>query len=199
MKKEQILDMIGQAPDAYVKDASEHKKRRRIPRFAKWTGGIAAVLALVLLVNGMLGIPLIVSARTVSVAAESRKLERPKSGSNSAAFEAWRDQQAARDKVVAAAQGPISDFTGLVSAEILSGVDTTNRLWSPINAYIALAMTAELAEANLLNHKTEVVGGVLQDECSQLLSGFFISMRQKQKEEKERQKAESENFTQKDI
>ena len=146
MKKEQILDMIGQAPDAYVKDASEHKKRRRIPRFAKWTGGIAAVLALVLLVNGMLGIPLIVSARTVSVAAESRKLERPKSGSNSAAFEAWRDQQAARDKVVAAAQGPISDFTGLVSAEILSGVDTTNRLWSPINAYIALAMTAELAE-----------------------------------------------------
>ena len=44
----------------------------------------------------------------------------------------------------------------------------------------------------MLNHKTEVVGGVLQEECSSLLSGFFISMRQKQKEEKERAKAAAE-------
>ena len=50
------------------------------------------------------------------------------------------------------------------------------------------SLTAELADANLLNHKTEVVGGVLQEECAALLSGFFISMRQKQKEEKERKK-----------
>ena len=53
------------------------------------------------------------------------------------------------------------------------------------------SLTEQLAEANLLNHKTEVVGGVLQDECSEMLSGFFIALRQKQKEEKERKKAES--------
>jgi tRNA(adenine34) deaminase len=52
------------------------------------------------------------------------------------------------------------------------------------------SLTNELADANLLNHKTEVIGGVLQEECSSLLSGFFISMRQKQKEERERKKAE---------
>ncbi|MBR4943768.1 MAG: nucleoside deaminase [Clostridia bacterium] len=60
------------------------------------------------------------------------------------------------------------------------------------------SLTDALAEANLLNHKTEVVGGVLQEECSALLSGFFIAMRQKQKEEKERKKAEEENFKKKD-
>lgn len=54
------------------------------------------------------------------------------------------------------------------------------------------SLTSELAEANLLNHKTEVVGGVLQEECAQLLSGFFISMRKKQKEEKELKKADEE-------
>ena len=54
------------------------------------------------------------------------------------------------------------------------------------------SLTAELAEANLLNHKIEVVGGVLQEECAALLSGFFIAMRQKQKEEKERAKAATE-------
>lgn len=51
------------------------------------------------------------------------------------------------------------------------------------------SLTNELAAANLLNHTTEVVGGVLQQECSELLSSFFIAMRQKQKEEKERSKA----------
>lgn len=53
------------------------------------------------------------------------------------------------------------------------------------------SLTSALAEANLLNHKTEVVGGIREEECSALLSSFFINMRQKQKEEKERKKAES--------
>ena len=52
------------------------------------------------------------------------------------------------------------------------------------------SLTAELAEANLLNHKTEVIGGVLEEECTDMLSGFFIALRKKQKEEKERKKAE---------
>ena len=60
------------------------------------------------------------------------------------------------------------------------------------------SLTKELAEANLLNHKTEVVGGVLEEECAAVLSGFFIAMRQKQKEEKERKKAEAEILEKKD-
>jgi tRNA(adenine34) deaminase len=65
------------------------------------------------------------------------------------------------------------------------------------------SLTSALAEANLLNHTTEVVGGVVQEECAALLSGFFISMRQKQKEEKERAKmqaeTENENFSEKEM
>lgn len=51
------------------------------------------------------------------------------------------------------------------------------------------SLTSALADANLLNHKTEVVGGVLGEECSSLLTDFFSSMRQKAKEEKEKRKA----------
>ena len=61
------------------------------------------------------------------------------------------------------------------------------------------SLTSELAEANLLNHKTEVTGGVLEEECSALLTSFFVSMRQKQKEEKERRKLEAENFSSNEI
>jgi len=51
------------------------------------------------------------------------------------------------------------------------------------------SLTAQLADANLLNHKTEVIGGVLEEECSMLLTSFFVEMRKKQKEEKERKKS----------
>ena len=47
------------------------------------------------------------------------------------------------------------------------------------------SLTGALAQANLLNHKTEVVGGVKETECSALLTDFFSSLRRKQKEEKE--------------
>ena len=61
------------------------------------------------------------------------------------------------------------------------------------------SLTSELAASNLLNHKTEVVSGVLEEECSALLTSFFVEMRKKQKEEKERQKKQDENFSQREI
>lgn len=46
------------------------------------------------------------------------------------------------------------------------------------------SLTSALADANLLNHKTRVTGGVLQEECSRLLTDFFSCLRKKAKEEK---------------
>ena len=47
------------------------------------------------------------------------------------------------------------------------------------------SMTQELAVSNLLNHTLEVEGGVLEEECSRMLSGFFKSMRNRGKESAE--------------
>lgn len=47
------------------------------------------------------------------------------------------------------------------------------------------SLTNELAAANLLNHKTDVMGGILEKECSAILSDFFIGLRNKLKEEKQ--------------
>lgn len=173
MRKEQLVDMIGEAPDEYVKDAKEYKKKRRIPTWSKWMGGIAAALAIVLLVNNMPGIPLIVSARAVSVASESRRMSRPKNGSDSELFDDWMAQRDAREKTVRAAQTPISDFAGSVSVELLSGVDDTNRVWSPINAYISLAMTAELAEGETQSELFEILGAADITELRSRISAVW--------------------------
>lgn len=53
------------------------------------------------------------------------------------------------------------------------------------------SLTGEIANANLLNHKTEIQGGVYERKCSEILTEFFSSMRQKQKEEKRQRKEET--------
>ena len=92
------------------------------------------------------------------MASESRKLERPRNGSNDDKFDAWREQRQARESLIKAAQSPIADFTGLVSEKVLSGEDGTNRVWSPINAYIALAMTAELTGGDTQTQVLDALG-----------------------------------------
>lgn len=44
------------------------------------------------------------------------------------------------------------------------------------------SMTEQIAAANLLNHKIEVEGGVMQEECSRTLSTFFSQMRERLKQ-----------------
>lgn len=46
------------------------------------------------------------------------------------------------------------------------------------------SLTAQIAEANLLNHRIEVEGGVMEGECRAILSDFFCSMRRREKAKK---------------
>lgn len=46
------------------------------------------------------------------------------------------------------------------------------------------SMTKLLAEGNFVNHTVEIEGGIMEEECSEVLSGFFCSLREKLKEEK---------------
>ena len=43
------------------------------------------------------------------------------------------------------------------------------------------SLTKELATANLLNHTVEVEGGVMEEECREILSRFFSEMRMREK------------------
>lgn len=46
------------------------------------------------------------------------------------------------------------------------------------------SFTDELASSNLVNHKVEVEGGVLKDECSSLITSFFREMRVREEQKK---------------
>lgn len=154
-----LYDITAHIDNGLVADtfnnANENKKKSNFKRFPKWAGAIAAVLAIALLLTYIPKFPLAVSAKAVSEVSESRKPERPKNGATEEQYREWSAQCDERSELLENVRTPIADFSGLVSGEILSGIDDTNRVWSPINAYIALAMTAELTDnetqAQLLN------------------------------------------------
>ncbi len=54
------------------------------------------------------------------------------------------------------------------------------------------SFTQELAAANLLNHTVEVEGGVLEAECSGMITRFFAEMREREKRRKAEEKQEKE-------
>ncbi len=47
------------------------------------------------------------------------------------------------------------------------------------------SLTALIAESNLVNHKIEVEGGVMEAECAEILTSFFSEMRNKEKLKKQ--------------
>lgn len=51
-----------------------------------------------------------------------------------------------------------------------------------------------LLQDERFNHQTEVVSGVLENECSLLLSDFFRGIRERKRHEKKRQKVEMDKY-----
>lgn len=54
MKSDELLDAIGEARDEYVDDVRNQKKKK-MPKWAKWTSAIAVCLAIVIGINLILG------------------------------------------------------------------------------------------------------------------------------------------------
>lgn len=147
---EKVAQALDHIDDAYIAQAARRKKHHYVRNAL-----IAAVLALAFLFH-IPALPLAISAKAVSLAPESRKTARPSHSSER--FDDWYDAQMLRLDKAAAAVPAVAAFAEDCSAEVLAGTDAANRLWSPINAYIALAVTAELAGSHTREELLRALG-----------------------------------------
>lgn len=147
---EKVAQALSYIDGKYIFEAARRKKRKH-----RFLVAVAAMLALVMFFN-VPSIPLAITAKAVSIASDSRKTDRP--DRNSDQYDAWREARDQREALLKETVDPIFDFAELASREVLSGVDATNRVWSPINAYIALAMTAELTGGETQQEVLDVLG-----------------------------------------
>lgn len=139
-RNDRIADALSEVSDEKVAEAARAKRKRKRRYFL---GAVAAVLAIVIISN--IGfIPGVVSATAVSIASESRAPSRDDYEN----FNDYWNLMEQRESDAAAALSALSGFFADSSELYLANSGGENRAWSPVNAYIALAMLAEVTDGN---------------------------------------------------
>lgn len=154
---ERINDALNEVSDRHIAEAAKNKKKKRVI-FLRITAA-AAALAVVI---GLFRLPKPVMAKAVSLADDCRVPERPDwddyedRTEYQAVLNAWKDDRNARSENKKAALSGLSDFFTDANAKFLSG--SGNTVWSPANAYIGLAMVAEVTGGNSRQQILDLLG-----------------------------------------
>ncbi len=138
--KEKLQDALNEISDEKITEAANHKNRKIRMLFP----AVAAVLVVVILLS-LPNLPLAVQATAVSEASGSRIGKRPAHGTD--AYYEWSDARQEAWNNASTAKENLMPFFKDSATAYMSGT-TENRVWSPVNAYIALAMLAEITEGN---------------------------------------------------
>lgn len=154
MKSKKLQDAIGMIDEDLVARADMQKNKVRTrSTVLKWTAPIAAALAIVFIIgifigNGSPFNPLVLNAHAIYEAEYPEMAEYP--GSEmipgfEARYEKWRKDQKEKRAYYGAGK-ELDAFIQKTAAELLSESNGENRVYSPLNVYMALAMLAEITE-----------------------------------------------------
>ena len=158
MKREEILESLEEISDKHIKEAEKSPKKRTFLKVA-----VAAVLVIAIGIN-MMSAPMLITADAIAVASEPRITKRPDLDDYTtreewnADLKKWNLEVGARDASAAQAKINLSSFFKEGNTQFLQTEGNKNKLWSPINAYIGLAMAAELTEGETRQQILDLFG-----------------------------------------
>lgn len=164
MKKEDISKALGELDDELLLQA-DNRRRKRKPR---WLGWVAMAACLCLVVG--LAVPLLKPAPVIAAGAicEAEYEEMPKhplSEDVSAlpidvltqAWEDWTASYKGREESGIASAQAVNTFSATTIPHFLSNAGTENKVYSPANLYMALAMVAELSDGDTRSQILELL------------------------------------------
>lgn len=170
MKKEDLFDAVTNLPDKYVKEA----KKRKIPR---WTAAVAAVLTAVILLGiffgpgvdlGRGGVQVLAAAEYPQMTAYPNEQKYIKWNGEfddeafQQVYDRWRDDLNALRPEEGFADG-LETYFPTAARALLSGQG--NRVCSPLNVYMALAMLAEITDGDT---RQEILAALGSDDLEDL-------------------------------
>ncbi len=144
---DKLKEALGHISDGQIAEAAAYKRRRR----PYWLAAVAAVLAVVILWNTGFR-PAAVQATVVSAQSAPRILPRPDRDDYEdvnlwrQALGAWDAQRDTRSSAAGEALATLQPFFRASSQAYLGSAGSENRVWSPTNGCIALAMLAEVTD-----------------------------------------------------
>ena len=153
MNEQDIYEGIGQVDDEILLRSEQKKHRRRW-----WISGLAALIVVAVAVGALLpgrqsAVP---TAYALAVADYPEMAQYPdeSAGNFETQYRAWREDQEKQRRDSAYADG-LAPFLTSSMEVFLSGAGEENRVYSPLNVYMALAMLAEVtggeSRAQVLN------------------------------------------------
>ena len=180
MKHEEILTALEEISDKHIKETEKapKKKGRRFLRMA-----VAAVLVIVIGVN-VLSAPMRIRANTVAKASEPRMMERPDLDKYKdrdkwkADYDAWDAERNLRNETVKQAKTGLQSFFTAGNCEFLQVSNNENKIWSPVNAYIGMAMTTELTEGETRQQVYDILGVDDAEELRKQVTAVWESVYQ---------------------
>ena len=173
---EKVAKALSYVDEKYVSAAAKKKKKK-----AKYViSAIAAVLVMVILFN-LPRMPMMISAKAVSIASESRQMQRPDRDDYKDVnawredFIKWEEEQKQISSTASDAVTALTPFFLTGSEQFLSTQGSENALWSPINAYIGLSMMTELTDGASRQQILDLFGVSSTDELRQQAGAVWES------------------------
>ena len=151
MKRKHVLEVLDKIDDRHIKEAEKAPKKMKKRSF--WIGAVAAVLAVVVCIGSFFNTS-IITAHAVALPGDARIMEHPDLDdykdreSYIVDYDIWKNETDHRRTTRENAAISLSPFFTEASAEFLTSQNNENTLWSPINAYIGLAMLAEITDGD---------------------------------------------------
>ncbi len=179
MKKTLAQEALNDIRDDYIAEAAAYKKRRIVP----WIGSVAAALALLIGLQ-FLQVPVAIQAEAVVLAELPRVESQPSiddyqdASTWQAEHDRWMRQQKLQSLMTQEATQQMEPFV-LESLKIFLGSTDKNRLYSPVNAYLGLAMTAELTGGETRQQLLDALGTQdleeLRSHASALWENIYVT------------------------
>jgi len=194
MNKEQLSDAIGYLDDGLIKE-HQHFRRRR-----PWWHAAVAVAACVAVLLGGLAVwpylrsgntpppisgdpstneenPIMPAMLTLATPVYPEMAPRP-AEYEATAHDAWLDDVAAQRQQIRGQSEGMTDFYRRTMSAFLAGQAGENRVYSPLNVYMALSMLAETADGNSRQQILDLLGqsdlSALRQKNAALWNGVYL-------------------------
>ncbi len=177
MKHEDILTALDEISEKHIFEAENPPKKKP---FLKVVAAAAIIAVGINVLNG----PALITAYAVTKPSEPRIMEHPKIGNYNdheeykADWDAWEAEQNSRSEYAAQAMSGLHEFFTDGNNQFLQTEQNENKIWSPVNAYIGLAMTAELTEGETRQQILDVFGVEDTDALRKQVSAVWESVYQ---------------------
>ena len=166
MNSQDIFDGVTDIRDDLVYGAKDAPKRQKRHIKKRWPGVVAAVLAIAVLAGIFLRPGGELTAYAIAEAEYPKMAPYPGEPSTQAAFNAWWEDIAAQRRDLGDTSA-LQSFFARSAQTFLTGDEGRNRVYSPLNVYMALSMLAQLTDGESREQILELLGSGSMDALRQ--------------------------------